>query len=46
MIANMGIEEAAQKDASFRPGINIYKGSLVYEQVAQDLSLPYTKLPF
>jgi alanine dehydrogenase len=46
LIANMGVEEAAQKDASFRPGINIYKGSLVYEQVARDLALPYTKLPF
>lgn len=46
MIANIGVEEAAQKDKSFRPGINIYKGALVYEQVAQDLALPYTKLPF
>jgi alanine dehydrogenase len=46
MIANMGVEEAAQKDKSFRPGINIYKGTLAYEQVATDLGLPYTKLPF
>lgn len=46
LIANLGVEEAAQKDKSLRLGINIYKGSLVYEQVAQDLSLPYTKLPF
>jgi alanine dehydrogenase len=46
MIANMGVEEAAQKDKTFRPGINIYKGTLAYEQVATDLGLPYTKLPF
>jgi alanine dehydrogenase len=46
MIANMGVEDAAQKDKSFRLGINVYKGALVYEQVAQDLSLPFTKLPF
>ncbi len=46
MIANMGVEEAAQKDKTFRPGINIYKGTLAYEQVATDLGLPYTRLPF
>ena len=46
MIANIGVEEAAQKDKAFRPGINIYKGTLAYEQVAQDLGLTYTKLPF
>jgi alanine dehydrogenase len=46
MIANMGVEEAAMKDATLRPGINIYKGTLAYEQVARDLSVPYTKLPF
>jgi alanine dehydrogenase len=46
LIANLGVEEASQKDKSFRPGINIYKGSLVYEQIATDLGLPYTKLPF
>ena len=46
MIANIGVEESAVKDPTFKPGINIYKGALVYEQVARDLSLPYTKLPF
>lgn len=46
LIANMGIEEAAQKDKTLRPGINIYKGTLAYEQIALDLNLPYTKLPF
>lgn len=46
IIANLGIEEAVQKYASLRPGVNIYKGALVYEQVARDLSLPFTKLAF
>lgn len=46
MIANMGIEEAAMKDQSLKLGINIYKGGLVYEQVARDLNLPYTALNF
>ncbi len=46
MIANMGVEDAAMKDASLKLGINIYKGGLVYEQVARDLNLPYTALNF
>ena len=46
MIANMGVEEAAMKDPAFKLGINIYKGGLVYEQVARDLNLPYTALKF
>jgi alanine dehydrogenase len=44
LIARMGVEEAAANDPVFRPGINIYKGGLVYEQVAKDLDLPYTPL--
>lgn len=44
MIAAMGAFEAATKDAAFLKGINVYKGGLVYEQVALDLGLPYTKL--
>lgn len=44
MIANMGVEEAAKKDPAFLKGINVYKGGLVYEQVALDLDLPYTPL--
>jgi alanine dehydrogenase len=44
MIANLGVEEAARRDEAFKKGINVYKGGLVYEQVALDLDLPYTPL--
>ncbi len=43
-IANLGVEESAAKDSAFKKGINIFKGDLVYEQVAKDLDLPYTEL--
>ena len=46
MIAKLGVEESAATDPVFKPGINIYKGGLVYEQVAKDLELPYTPLKF
>ncbi|MDD0852221.1 alanine dehydrogenase [Halobacteriovorax sp. GB3] len=44
MIAKFGVDEAARKDAAFKKGINVYKGGLVYKQVAEDLELPYTEL--
>lgn len=44
MIANNGLEESIAKDEPLRKGVNIYKGELVYEQVAKDLNLPYTEL--
>lgn len=44
MIAKVGVEEAASTDAGFKPGVNIYKGALVYKQVADDLDLPYSEL--
>lgn len=44
MIASLGVDEAAKKDPTFRKGINIYKGGLAYQQVAEDLGLTYTPL--
>ncbi len=44
MIAKEGVDRAIMKDKPLRLGVNIYKGKLVYEQVAMDLDLPYTPL--
>lgn len=46
MIANMGIDNAAKADPALKLGINVYKGDLVYQQIATDLDLPYTPLGF
>jgi alanine dehydrogenase len=44
MIARDGVDRAIMKDKPLRLGVNIYKGKLVYEQVATDLNLPFTPL--
>ncbi len=44
MIAKVGVEESCLTDHAFKLGVNIYKGDLVYEQVALDLDLKYTPL--
>jgi alanine dehydrogenase len=44
MIASHGVDRAIMKDKPLRLGVNIYKGKLVYEQVALDLELPFTPL--
>lgn len=44
MIARDGVDRSIMKDKPLRLGVNIYKGKLVYEQVATDLELPYTPL--
>ena len=44
MIARDGVDRAIMKDKPLRLGVNIYKGKLVYEAVANDLELPYTPL--
>ena len=41
-LANLGVEEASRRDPALKLGVNIYKGNLVYEQVATDLDLPFT----
>lgn len=44
MIAQNGVDKSIMADPALRLGVNIYKGKLVYEQVALDLELPYTPL--
>ncbi len=44
MIANQGIVAAVKKSDELKKGMNTYKGKLVYDQIAKDLSLPYTDL--
>jgi alanine dehydrogenase len=43
-LAKEGVNEAIKKDRALKLGVNIHNGNLVYEQVARDLELPYTKL--
>jgi len=44
MLAKNGVEKSIMQDEPLRYGVNIYKGQLVYEQVALDLDLPFTEL--
>jgi alanine dehydrogenase len=46
MIALEGLEAASKTNAALKKGINIYKGDLVYQQVATDHNLPFTKSNF
>lgn len=41
MIANMGWQEAVQRDEALKKGVNILNGKVAYKQVADDLGLPY-----
>ncbi|MBD63930.1 MAG: alanine dehydrogenase [Halobacteriovoraceae bacterium] len=44
MLAANGVEKSIMRDEFLRKGVNIYKGKLVYQQVADDLELPFTEL--
>lgn len=44
MIARDGLLKSIKNDHALSLGVNILKGDLCYEQVAQDLELPYTPL--
>ncbi len=41
MIAQMGVEDAIQKDPALYKGLNVYGGYVSYEPVAKDLNLEY-----
>ena len=43
-IANLGLEEALAENPLLKTGVNVYKGEVCYEPVAQDLGLKYTPL--
>ncbi|MCT4641436.1 MAG: alanine dehydrogenase [Bacteriovoracaceae bacterium] len=44
MIAKNGVDKSIAMDEPLKLGVNIYKGNLVYKQVATDLELPFTPL--
>jgi len=44
MLAANGVDKSIIQDKALRLGVNIYKGTLCYEQVAEDLDLKYTPL--
>ncbi|MDR3311956.1 MAG: alanine dehydrogenase [Spirochaetaceae bacterium] len=41
-IADLGVEAALKKDTGLLEGLNVYKGALTYQGVAQAHKLPYT----
>ena len=43
-LANKGLEAAVRDDHHLAPGVNVYKGSVVYEPVAQAHDLEYVPL--
>lgn len=43
-IANRGVEAAVAESEPLRRGVNLYKGALTYEAVAESLGLEYTPL--
>ena len=43
-LADNGLEEAVKQDPLLAKGVNVYKGSVVYEPVAEALSLEYAPL--
>ncbi len=42
--ASLGIKKAVEKSSALKKGINILKGHLVYNNIAQDLGIPYSNL--
>jgi alanine dehydrogenase len=44
-IASAGLEEAVREDAPLARGINVYRGELTYQQVAEAHGLDWRPLP-
>ena len=43
-LANKGWEKACSENSELKPGLNIVKGDIVYEAVAEAFNLPYTSV--
>lgn len=43
-IANKGLEEAVSSNRPLARGVNVYKGQITYQAVAESLNLPYVSL--
>lgn len=43
-LADLGVEEAIRRDRHLKAGVNVYKGHLTYEAVAEAQNLEYTDL--
>ncbi len=41
LIAELGLEQAVKKSPALRPGVNVYQGKLVYENVSKAFNMPY-----
>lgn len=44
MIAEKGLEHAAKVCTALKPGINVYKGKIVYENVSKAFNMPYISI--
>ena len=44
-LADLGWKEALLRDPNLRAGLNVCRGEITYESVAQSLSLPYNPAP-
>jgi alanine dehydrogenase len=43
-LANLGFEKAIRRDQALARGVNIYKGQITYEAVAEAFNMPYSQL--
>ncbi len=45
-LADLGVEEAVKATPGLAPGVNVYRGKLTYQAVAEAIGIPYSPLPF